>query len=374
MMSTFLRTAVVALVGVGSLLGAGPASAVRASNPVVAVAASGTYTCVLQRSGAVSCWSDGSPGQLEAPPTPTRVKLPGPATAVAGVGSTVCAIVAARAWCWGRNDKGQVGDGTTQDRGASVLVAGLPGKVRTVAPGEYGTCALTSLGTYCWGWNRWGLVGDGTTENRLTPTAVVGLPGKVFDISISLLHACAATDSGAFCWGRNESGELGNGETVDEPHSRPVAVKAPTGDVSSIDTTTEGTCAVFGGRPYCWGLNIYGELGDGAGTVTNSPAPVSLPVAVSKVDVEFHACANAAGALYCWGKNSNGQLGDGTTASNPKPVAVQGLPGQVTEFAVGAGGRTCAVVDGAAYCWGNGPLGDGSKAGSLTPVRVKLPG
>ena len=120
--------------------------------------------------------------------------------------------------CWGYNGYGEIGDGLTAiDRLTPALVSGLTGAV-AVAAGELGTCALRSDGTVrCWGRNDHGQVGDGTTTDRFAPAVVSGL-ADVASLSVGQAHACALlADGRARCWGWNDQGQLGDGTRAQRP-------------------------------------------------------------------------------------------------------------------------------------------------------------
>jgi hypothetical protein len=140
------------------------------------------------------------------------------------------------------------------------------------------------------------------------------------------------------------------------------------------------------GHAATWGYNVHGQLGD------NSTADAKVPVAVDTTGVLAgktltaigtgfeHSCAVADGAAYCWGENSNGQLGNNTAIGSTVPVAVDttGVLNGRTVTAIDAGlAHTCAVADGRAYCWGYngyGELGINSTIGSKVPVAVSTTG
>lgn len=280
--------------------------------------------------------------------------------------------------CWGSNDYGQLGDGTTTSRLTPVMVSGLSSGVVAVEAGGFHTCALTlSGGVKCWGQNTYGVLGDGTQTNRTTPVNVSGLTSGVIAISAGYVNTCALTTSGGVkCWGYNVLGGVGDGTTV-SPRLTPVNVSGLTSGVSAISTGIRHSCALTtGGGVKCWGQNAYGQLGDGTTTDRTAPVNVSgLTSGVASISAgEQHSCARTTGGgAKCWGTNSNGQLGDNTTTQRLTPVYVNGLTSGVTAIAAG-NFHTCALItNGGMKCWGKnnvGQLGDGTTTQSLTPVDV----
>lgn len=135
------------------------------------------------------------------------------------------------------------------------------------------------------------------------------------------------------------------------------------------------TCAIKGSAQ-CWGVNVYGMLGDGSSVSKSKPAPVTgLASGVTNLTLgDWHSCAIVNGSAKCWGQNTNGQLGDASTTVSRIPVQVSGLTSGIAGLAAGAA-HTCAMTtDGAMKCWGSnvkGPLGDGSTTSSLSPVDVQ---
>jgi alpha-tubulin suppressor-like RCC1 family protein len=236
------------------------------------------------------------------------------------------------------------------------------------------TCGIVADGVaYCWGWNSRGQLGDGTSgTERSFPARVVG-DLRFAAVSAGDRYTCGVTAAGAaHCWGLNGWGQLGDGTTTERPSPVPVV-----GGLSfrMVSTGFRHTCAVAAsGAAYCWGLNGAGQLGDGTTTDQSSPVPVAGGLTFAAVSAgAFHTCGvTAAGATYCWGANGDGQLGDGTTTSRSSPARVAG---DVSLAAVSAGGfHTCGITaTGAAYCWGANAefmLGDGTKTGRLRPVPV----
>jgi alpha-tubulin suppressor-like RCC1 family protein len=297
------------------------------------------------------------------------------ATALAAGNAHICALLqTGTVQCWGRNESGQLGDGTSGgSRATPVAVRGLSG-VTALAAGSAHTCALLQTGTVqCWGLNDNGQLGDGTTANRATPVAVRGLSG-VTALAAGGAHTCALLQTGtAQCWGSNFSGQLGDGTTTDR--LTPAVVSGLSG-VTALAAGWDHTCAVLQtGTVQCWGSNFSGQLGDGTTTDRLTPVAVSGLSGVTALAAGgAHTCALLpTGTVQCWGRNESGQLGDGTTANRVTPVAVSGLSG-ATALAVG-GAHTCALLPtGTAQCWGrneSGRLGDGTSGGfRATPVVV----
>jgi alpha-tubulin suppressor-like RCC1 family protein len=288
--------------------------------------------------GAVKCWGDNLNGELGDGTTTnstTSVDVVGLGSGVASVSAGwqhTCAVTTAGAVkCWGYNGDGELGDGTRTDSTTPVDVVGLGSGVAAVSTVDRHTCAVTTAGAVkCWGYNDYGELGDGTTTDSTTSVDVVGLGSGVAAVSAGWGHTCAVTTAGAVkCWGYNATGELGDG-TAPNYSTTPVDVVGLGSGVASVSAGYPHTCAVTtAGAVKCWGNNTFGELGDG--TTTNSTTSVDvvgLGSGVASVSAGgADTCAvTTAGAVKCWGSNGSGGLGDGTTTDSTTPVDVVGLP------------------------------------------------
>jgi alpha-tubulin suppressor-like RCC1 family protein len=283
-----------------------------------------------------------------------------------------CAIDASGApWCWGRNNVGQLGDGTLTNRSTPVRVVRPTGgfghalRFTQIATGYNTTCALAeSQQAYCWGSNFSGQVGDGTKVARSVPTLVQG--GLQFtSVTVGNSQSCGLTASGAaYCWGLGRDGILGTGDTVSTTTPRAV-----TGGLTfaSISASFFGTCGVTAaGAAYCWGQNPYGNLGvSSVNAKYFSPTAVTGGLAFTQFHIAvINSCGVAGGAAYCWGREYNaGGLGQGapTTATLWTPTAVTGGL-SFAEVHPSTGNNifssTCGLTTtGAAYCWGPNDYG-----------------
>jgi serine/threonine protein kinase/alpha-tubulin suppressor-like RCC1 family protein len=365
-----------------------PAAAPEPPAPIHApappsVVAGGTHTCALNAQGAVTCWGGDDRGQLgigstarEAAPT----RIGGDVTysqVAAGIAHTCAVAKTGAAYCWGDNTYGQLGNGQSGDSSANGHLAptrvGGAHTFRTVAIGTTHSCGLTTNGeVLCWGRNLYGQLGDGSTQDRSTPVRVESTV-RFVTLTVGWNHSCALDAVGqAYCWGQNASGQLGDGTTIVRAVPTPVAGG---GLFRAIAAGGSHTCALSTvGQAYCWGRNMAGQLGTDDGR--DHPVPTKVSSALVYTDITaggVHSCAlTATGEADCWGRNSYGQVGDGSTSDRPVPVKVHGGVSFVAIHASGA--HTCGTsTSGTAYCWGNnsdGQLGDGTTTDRSEPTAV----
>ena len=326
---------------------------------------------------AVFVWS--GPRSVSADANETAVNDPNASSqaSISGDLYHTCALLSTgAATCWGRNNYGQLGDGTLRDSHEPVQVFGLTSGVTAISGGGINTCALLSTGAAkCWGRNTHGQLGNGSNANTNTPTQVTELTSGVTAISGGTDHTCAIQNGTAKCWGKNTYGQLGNDTVTDS--NTPVQVSGLIGGVTAITAGDLHTCAIQNGAASCWGAGGDYQLG-GLSMGTNKETPIQVSQLTSGVIAitagAYHTCALLdTGAAKCWGGNSYGQLGTGANTGRSIPTAVSGLTSGVTAITAGAI-HTCALLwTGAAKCWGDngwGRLGDGTTTDSNIPVQV----
>jgi alpha-tubulin suppressor-like RCC1 family protein len=349
---------------------------------VPAVVSSGGYhSCVLLPDRTLRCWGRNNFGQLgdgTFSHSSVLVAVRGLSGAVTRVGTGAefsCALIEnGSVQCWGSDFTGQLGDGPNSSISTvPVNVTGIT-NASEIALGGFHACAtLADRTVRCWGRNADGQLGDGTLVDSTVPVGVAGLD-NVAALTAGGYHTCAVRADGTVqCWGRNDSGQLGNATNVSS--AAPVTVSG-LANPADVRGGFYFTCALLQDRTVrCWGQNESGQLG--IGTVSSrSTVPVQVNGIANAVAISpggFHACALLAdGTVSCWGQNDFGQLGNGSTTNSSLPVQVTGLTGVA---AIAAGGlHTCArLASGAVRCWGEGDfgqLGNGAMAHSSTPVAV----
>ena len=314
-----------------------------------------------------------------------------------------CGLKNGSAYCWGRNQYGQLGNGTTNDSSTPVAVSTsgvLNGKTITqISVGTEHSCAIADEKLYCWGANAYGTFGNGFGSGSSSTTPVAAATGNslltnkiISNVNLGGIHTCVVAEQRGYCWGGNYNGQLGINQTGNAQHVPNAVYTAGVLSGKNVDQVSSGsgnhTCAVAEGLAYCWGKNgdsgtgTSGQLGDGTSTGKVVPVAVTASGVLSGKTVtdisasSINSCAVASGKAYCWGSNSEGQIGNGNTTNQYNPAAVVdtgALSGKrVTEVSVGPW-LSCAIASGSFYCWGlgtNGQLGNGTALSSNVPVAV----
>ena len=302
------------------------------------VQANGNHTCAKSTTNALYCWGNNASGQLGIGSTtnknlPTAVLAPTGVTfadVYVGYAHTCGLTGSGGAYCWGINDYGNLGTGSKLQRTSPALVLKPSGvSFAHISGGQYHTCARTTTNrAYCWGENIYGRLGDGTTTSSVVPVAVTMPIGITFtEVSAGGAFSCANTSAGnAYCWGFNVVGQLGIGSSIAQ--NAPTAVTMPASiTFSQLSAGGQHGCATTpANTAYCWGLNSSGQLGNGTQVNSNIPIASTLPSGILFSSISAggeHTCAiTTANDAYCWGRNNQGQLGDGTTTNRNAPVLV----------------------------------------------------
>ena len=270
------------------------------------------FGCEQLKTGSVSCWGTNSGGQLGNGTTnssTTPVAVSGMTNVVQTVAGSdhACALKSdGTLWCWGSNSSGQVGNGSSNNATSPVQI--LTG-VSSVAAHDAHTCALQNGSVRCWGQ----ILFERGAPITTTPTYVPNL-AAVTQLVAGCTHTCALrADGDVFCWGDNVWGDLGYGDNIQrlDPITTPVLT-----DVQQLSAADYGTCALLkSGNVLCWGSDIVGEVGDGSGNTALSPTNVANNYA------SFTALFSSGGStncgvgvdakVYCWGYNGGSQFGNG---------------------------------------------------------------
>jgi alpha-tubulin suppressor-like RCC1 family protein len=383
------------------------------------------HSCAIVSTGEIMCWGSNEEGELgnnltTASSVPVKVHLPDGVTAkeiAAGLSHTCALLDSDEVMCWGNNESGKIGDGTTTNRLVPTKVNGLRtapgsgsalasdishnsavltasfsttdvsshrvleygtdetldgithsielghfGKIQHVAAGQHHSCVVITGGhVKCWGDNADGALGTGDTVSHSIPTDVVGLSARARLVAVGRSHSCAVLSNGTLqCWGDNSAGQLGDGTVL----TRFVPTTADISEVVDVVLGDDFTCALqIKGVVSCWGSNDrlqFGAVGESSAipvsvSVDNSHTVLGLSASSSRV------CAVLSnGTVRCWG--------DGSVVSNPGT-----FNGPIGDVSV-AQHHACAVLrDGSAQCWGSdshGQLGDGSSDSSGNIVSV----
>ncbi|SFC86498.1 RCC1-like domain-containing protein [Spirosoma endophyticum] len=283
-------------------------------------------------------------------------------SAAAGQDHTVGLQSDGSLWAWGRNNVGQLGDGSTTTR-TSPVRSGTATTWMRIAAGQYYTVGLQSDGSlWAWGYNGYGELGDGTTTQRTSPRRI-GSATNWTSIAAGADHTVGLQSDGSlWAWGRNNFGQLGDATTTQRTSPKRIGsatnwVSIATGQLHSVGLQSDGSL-------WAWGNNGYGQLGDG--TTATRTSPVRIGTGTNWVSItagaDYTLGLQSDGSLWAWGYNYYGQLGDGTTTNQSQPKRI----GSAINWVSITAGNTHTVglqSDGSLWAWGDnfyGQLGDGT--------------
>ncbi|MBP6844886.1 MAG: hypothetical protein KA201_14130 [Kofleriaceae bacterium] len=290
------------------------------------VAAGRRHTCAIERVGAARalwCWGDNARGQLGtgAPAgvqPPATIATPSLTTwgALVADGDAACAIAEGTRYCWGRNDRGQLGLADLADRDRPTAGAATWRAVALGATFGCGRDAQDQL--WCWGSDDRGELGLGAGD-QATATPQQVTPGPVTALGAGAAHACATSAATPVCWGDNREGQTGHAAAV-------ASIDAPTTVVGTsawsavVGGRAHGCALTASGRLACWGSDERGQIAQPGGQSSAAPILIGSATWTALAAGAEHACGISGGGLYCWGDNAVGQLGVGDVA-RATPVA-----------------------------------------------------
>ena len=296
----------------------------------------------------------------------------------AAIGSDhICAISSeSQLYCWGDNEYGQLGDGTTEARSEPTPVGDEEWK-KVVSTWNH-TCGLQSDDTlWCWGEDGHGSLGDGSGEDSSTPVEVEP-DWNWLDVSVGDYHSCGIRDDQTlWCWGSNYDGNLGDGTNE---HSNTPVQAGDDDDWAKLsrDHGESHTCALRDDETlWCWGSNFYDALGTGDQQDSDVPVQSGTEDDWQMVASGLgHNCGvRSGGTLWCWGGyNPSGEMGQGDKSVVEQPAQVEV---SVEFVSANAGhGHSCAVTSASEiWCWGSNSHGQIAQPtlgeGELSPVKVE---
>jgi alpha-tubulin suppressor-like RCC1 family protein len=273
-----------------------------------------------------------------------------------------------RLWAWGLGRHGELGDGTTnrRDLPTAALPEAFPGPLTGLAAGEDHSLAWDAEGRlWAFGRNDAGQLGDGSATDRLAPVPVRGLP-PIHTAGGGQSHSLALDRAGrVWAWGANALGQLG---IADAKGSR-VPVPVPgLKDIVAVSAGWRHNLALDrDGRVWEWGGRAEGQ-----GAFAPHPVPGLAGIVSLAAGGRHNLALRGDGTVWAWGANDYGQLGDGGTQARNLPVQVPGLA-KVRQIAAGYDHSAALLEDGTAWAWGDnnqGQLGNPVPERSLAPVPI----
>ena len=301
---------------------------------------------------------------------------------VAAGGSHSCAVSrSGGVVCWGLNGGGQLGNNSRISSTAPVAVSLASGdRAVAVSAGWHHSCAVLSTGVV----KCWGTQGKGGSASLIpAPVAFWDAADSAVAIAAGTNHSCALLSDGQIkCWGLNLNGQLGSASLIPTASATPLQVALGGSTAVSIAVGGNNSCALLSdGQIKCWGSNSAGRLGTGDTTSTTSATPLQVALggstAVSVAVGADYSCALLSdGGSKCWGAMRG--VGDTITTAFATPVAVALGGSTAVSIAVGtspsSASHSCALLsDGGVKCWGsnsNGQLGSTGQLSSFSAVSA----
>ncbi|KHD87279.1 MAG: hypothetical protein OM95_15145 [Bdellovibrio sp. ArHS] len=394
-----------------------------AGKKALRIASGNTHNCALIDDGQVMCWGENSYGELginnsvwvSGNPT-TAVQLSASDKVVdisAGIYFSCALLEAGTVKCWGRNDVGQLGLGTTSNIGhttgsmatLNTIDFGTTTKVTKLFSGRSRSCAIFDNNSVrCWG--KTDVIGTvGSQAGSVASSSALTLPGGKIPNQIAHgdTHICIRyTDDSVQCIGTQNRGNLGynSPHNIDGINSVEASGKIPLGlpllsPANATDrvfaTNKLNKCAILNnGKIKCWGTQDAGSMGDTPATNSAIGETVGSIVASSFLDLgaslTFKSISGSSSSycaitntdqVKCWGENSNGQTGYDNTDTYGNGLTTESrnsflnLPSTIKQLWTSA--ANCALqTNDLLACWGldwaTQSYGIGSSPGSMATI------
>lgn len=351
------------------------------------VSAGNSYSIALTKKGRAWTWGDAGAGKLGQ----NNVTAYATPVSVVGAVKTFCAVelaeqtsyaidLSGRVWGWGYNNYGNLGDNTVVSKRTPVSVAGATKTFCFVNSLRNHAMALTYTGR-AWGWgiNDFGQLGDNSITSRRTPVSVAGAAKTFCQISAGSNFSLGIDQNGkAWAWGRNTYGQLGDNTVTSQ--ITPIAVGGALKTFCKIDAGNEQAHAIDkNGKLWCWGVNFGNALGDNTANSRRTPFAVAgaaktfCKVIHGRGNVYAALALDKNGTVWGWGQNGFGQLGDNSFTQRCTPVSVGGAKKTFCDIGVGENHSIAVDKNGRTWCWGwnrYGQLGDNTNQICGTPMSI----
>ena len=361
-----------------------PISVLGAVKTFCQIATGQQHVIVIDKNGRSWGWGQNNYGQLGDNSTTNR-STP---VSVLGVVKTFCQISAGiyhsagidkngKAWCWGYNDNGQLGDGTQVSKRTPISVYGTKTFCR-IQTAFYHTIAVDSSGNvWSWGEGTYGLLGNNATLSKITPVSVLGAVKTFCEIQGGPYAIAADKNGRLWSWGENSQPTLAINVTGNR--YTPVSVLGATKTFCKVAAgQVNGAGLTSGGRIWAWGYGFYGTVGDNSGADRRTPVSVAGAVKTfCHIAMSLHGMGiTRTGRIWCWGYNQYGQVGVLPGVAGTRIFTPMAVIGTIKTFCKIAAGQLHSIaIDqyGKVWCWGYngvGQLGNNSTLDQCSPVSV----
>lgn len=345
----------------------------------------GNHTVAIDKNGRAWAWGDNGNGRL-GDNTITSRRTP---VSVVGTVKTFCKIAVGnawslaidkngRAWAWGNGGDGRLGRNSTVSSLTPVSVLGAVKTFCHISAGNATSAAIDKNGKiWSWGFNNSGQLGNAQNTSRLTPVSLAGAVKTFCKISLGNGQTLALDKNGrAWGWGFNANALLGDNSVT--ARNTPVSVAGTAKTFCQIAAGNQQAAAIDKyGNTWAWGPNDAGQLGANAPLSIRSPKSIVLGADKTFCEINtgggFSNGIDKNGKVWSWGVNTNGFLGDNSTTAKYTPINLLGANKTFCKIASGPNWTLAIAKNGRLWAWGintNGRLGDNSTTSRLTPVSV----